>query len=274
MIAAMLRPLLLVGAIAGWSARNPDVMAIAGRRRRRLRRSLAGPGLGRRPQADQRRRAVAVRTLPGPARRVGRGVSGRPGYFPHSHETISKAYTQLARIWHRRSRRRGARGARRRPRPLEARPETRPGARRARPHRRSSCKNGDFDGVVEGMKALTKDDVSEIYDPALVELSLEVCADAMSRRPAPGPKRFCTSRSERAQLQAGPTDFSGSRCRAARPPSKAAAKSSRRTATIEVEGNQHSRDCGQTVIRAERTLSSRRRPAAGPVGRESREWHS
>ena len=41
-------------------------------------------------------------------------------------------------------------------------------------------KKGDFEGGCRGLKNLTRDDVPDMYDPALVELSLEICADAIS----------------------------------------------------------------------------------------------
>ena len=36
--------------------------------------------------------------------------------------------------------------------------------------------------VVQGMKSLTRDDVPDMYDPALLEMSLEICADAINVR--------------------------------------------------------------------------------------------
>ena len=47
------------------------------------------------------------------------------GYFPHSHEIVSKAYTQLARIWYRRGDRGGARNAGSRAVAMERREEAR-----------------------------------------------------------------------------------------------------------------------------------------------------
>ncbi len=41
-------------------------------------------------------------------------------------------------------------------------------------------KKGDLEGSVQGMKSLINDDVTGIFDPALVELNLEVCADAVA----------------------------------------------------------------------------------------------
>ena len=41
-------------------------------------------------------------------------------------------------------------------------------------------RKGDLEAVVEGMKNLVRDDVPDIYDPALVEMHLEICADAIA----------------------------------------------------------------------------------------------
>ncbi len=43
-----------------------------------------------------------------------------------------------------------------------------------------SARKGDFEAVVEGFKGLTKDDLSDILDPALIELGLEICSDVMT----------------------------------------------------------------------------------------------
>jgi hypothetical protein len=42
-----------------------------------------------------------------------------------------------------------------------------------------SNEKGDFEGVVEGMRKLTRDDLADMFDPGLVEMSLEVCVDAI-----------------------------------------------------------------------------------------------
>ena len=66
----------------------------------------------------------------------------------------------------------------------------------------SSSRKADFEAVVEGLKNLTRDDVPDMYDPALVEMSLEICADAIA---AAGPRRAPSSmrrqRSSEFQVQ-------------------------------------------------------------------------
>jgi hypothetical protein len=100
------------------------------------------------------------------------------GYFPRAHELISKAYTQIARILHRRG-----------DLDLLVPLELELGRwKEAQKHDQElvelmriavKLRTGDLDGVVEGMKNLTRDEASSMYDPALVELGLEICADAM-----------------------------------------------------------------------------------------------
>ena len=41
-------------------------------------------------------------------------------------------------------------------------------------------KKGDLEAVVEGMKNLMRDDVPDMFDPALVEMNMEICADAIN----------------------------------------------------------------------------------------------
>ena len=108
------------------------------------------------PRQNDRRRAVALRALAGPARRLGRRrFSPSSGYFPHSHELISKAYTQLARIWYRRG-------------DVDALStlETELSQWKDAQERDQDLvdavriaiklKKGDFEAVVEGMKTLTR----------------------------------------------------------------------------------------------------------------------
>jgi eukaryotic-like serine/threonine-protein kinase len=101
------------------------------------------------------------------------------GFFPNSHDIISKAYTQVARIWYRRHDL-GALGT------LERELSN---WKEATKHDQEltqavriaiKLKKGDLEAVVEGMKNLVRDDVPDMYDPALVEMHLEICADAIS----------------------------------------------------------------------------------------------
>lgn len=87
-------------------------------------------------------------------------------------------------------------------------------------------KNRDFEGVVEGMNALTKDDVAEIYDPALVELSLEVCADAMFVASHAGAETILQEPLRAAHMKLVRQLFKIEVPRTARPVTKAPAKKS------------------------------------------------
>ncbi len=102
-----------------------------------------------------------------------------PGYFRHSPEAISKAYIQLARIWYRRmdlnalsalkSELTQWNNAQGRDKELVAVIQIAIDSRK-----------GDIKAVVDGMKTLTKDDVPDMYDPALVEMCLEISSDAIA----------------------------------------------------------------------------------------------
>jgi eukaryotic-like serine/threonine-protein kinase len=168
---------LLVGAFAGWGSRSPDVAALAAD-------ATAPPVLWldptwsevpKEPSADLQLRYALFQA---PREQWVAAFLAVPGYFPRAHDSCSKAYTQTARIWHRRCDVQSLRA-------LEADLGR---WKEAQKHDRElaqivrisiNLRNDDFDAVVEQMKTLTKDEVSDIYDRALVELSLEVCADAI-----------------------------------------------------------------------------------------------
>ena len=102
-----------------------------------------------------------------------------PGFFGHSHDQVSKAYTQLARIWFRDCNVEA----------LEALESELSVWKAAKTHEHElvdvvriaiKLRKTDFEGVLEGFKNLTRDEVSDMYDPGLVELSLEICTDALA----------------------------------------------------------------------------------------------
>ena len=102
-----------------------------------------------------------------------------PGYFRHSPEAISKAYIQLARIWYRRldlnalsalkSELTQWNNAQGRDKELAAVIQI-----------AIDWRKGDIKAVVDGMKSLAKDDVPDMYDPALVEMCLEISSEAVA----------------------------------------------------------------------------------------------
>jgi serine/threonine protein kinase len=176
-LAATLAP-LMIGAVAGWSARDPDVMVIAPDpvpQPPGLWLDAGWVNIPKQSSADEQLRFALIQA---PRDQWVAACLAVPGYFPRSRETVSKAYTQLARIWHRRSDVEA----------LKALDAELAHWNAAQKHDQKldqvvriaiKLRNRDFEGVVEGMNELTKDAGAEIYDPALVELSLEVCADAM-----------------------------------------------------------------------------------------------
>jgi eukaryotic-like serine/threonine-protein kinase len=168
----------LAGAIAGWNARNPDVMSIPPDPVRPPPALWLDPGWAEIPKQANAEEQLKSALLEAPRDQWAAAFLAVPGWFPRSHDTASKAYTQLARIWHRRSDVDALRA-------LDAELSH---WSEAQKHDQKldqivkiaiKLKNRDFDGVVDGMNALIRED-AEIYDPALVELSLEVCTDASS----------------------------------------------------------------------------------------------
>jgi serine/threonine-protein kinase len=178
-IVALSAACLVCGAVAGWSARNPDVQAIS---------APSGPpvpGLWLEPRwatvlkqnspEDQLRYAI----LQAPREEWVPAFMAVAGYFPHSHEPISKAYTQLARIWYRRCDL-DALGALERE--LSQWKDAKQYDQELVHTIRVALKlrKGDFEGVVQGMKNVTEKDVPDMFDPALVEMNLEICVDAIA----------------------------------------------------------------------------------------------
>jgi eukaryotic-like serine/threonine-protein kinase len=169
---------LLIGAIAGWSARSPEVMSVASDS------SVSMPGLWLEPgwtavpkqfTADDQLHYALFRA---PREEWVAACAAVPGFFPNSsHEAVSKAYTQLARILFRQCDLDALVA-------LESELSHWPAAKR---HDQElvdvmrigiKLRKADFEGVVEGFKVLTRDEVPDMYDPALVEFGLEICAEA------------------------------------------------------------------------------------------------
>jgi len=169
----------LLGAIAGSFARQPDIMTIP------TEPAAVLPGLWLEPRwtvvprqndaEDQLRYAL----LQAPREEWVAACIAVPGFFPHSHEPISQAYIQLARILYRRGDFES----------LTALESELTQWKAAKGHDqelvhviRIAIKLGkaDFVEVVEGFRKLMHDDVPDMYDPAIVEMSLEICVDAMA----------------------------------------------------------------------------------------------
>jgi serine/threonine protein kinase len=165
-----------VGAAAGWTTRAPDVLSLAAER------GPHRPGLWLDPQwqwipkaatADEQYRFAQIEAPPEQWVAAWLAV---PGYFPHAHEVVSRAYVQLVRIFYRRgdvdalyalvSELSRWEEKQKRDQELVAMGQV-----------AYSARKGDLEAVIEGFKDLTKDDLSDILDPALIELGLEICSD-------------------------------------------------------------------------------------------------
>ena len=101
-----------------------------------------------------------------------------PGYYPHSHDASTRAYTQLARLWYRQDDLESLatlgtelsawKEAQQRDKDLAA--LIAPGA---------PAEEGGPGRVEKGFEKLSEADVADMYDPALVAMNLEVCSDAL-----------------------------------------------------------------------------------------------
>ena len=170
---------LLLGGIVGWNARNPDVQSIPVDPSATIPALWVEPLWTSIPRQDSADDQLRYALLQAPADEVVPAFLAVPGYFPRAHEVISKAYIQVARIWYRQGDL-DALGV------LETELSQWKDAKK-RDHdlvdslkTAIKLKKGDLEGSVQGMKSLINDDVPGIFDPALVELNLEVCADAVA----------------------------------------------------------------------------------------------
>ena len=168
-----------MGTVPGYLARNPDVLAVPADATAPLPALWLEPRWNTIPKQDTAEDQFRYALLQAPADDWAPAFLAVVGYFPHSHELVSKAYTQLARIWYRR----GDLGALA---TLEAELSQWKDAKK-RDHDLVDAvriaiklKRNDLDGVVQGMKTLTRDDVPDTSDTALLEMSIEICVDALN----------------------------------------------------------------------------------------------
>jgi serine/threonine-protein kinase len=169
---------LLAGGLAGWSTRAPDVLSLPVDSSRSLPALWLEPRwttIPRQPGAEEQLRYAQFRA---PSDEWIAAWLAVPGNFPHSHDSISKAYLQLARLWFRSSD----------PEALSvlASELTQWKEAQARDQELADVvrlaimlKKGDLDGAAKGFAKVTQAEVTEIYDPALIELNLEVCSAAL-----------------------------------------------------------------------------------------------
>jgi eukaryotic-like serine/threonine-protein kinase len=170
---------LILGAIPGYVARNPDVQAIKADATTLLPALRLEPRWNTIPKQNTPEEQFRYALLRAPTDDWAPAFLAVVGYFPHSHELVSKSYTQLARIWYRRGDL-AALGT------LEAELSKWKDAQKRDQDLVDAIrvgiklKKGDFEAVVQGMKNLTRDDVPITFDTALLEMSIEICADAFN----------------------------------------------------------------------------------------------
>lgn len=166
---------LALGAATGYSARIPNLASLAPPDS-----TMPGlwlePGWSRVPKQPTPQQQYRHAQLLAPREDWAAAWLAVPAYHSHSRELVSKAYTQLARMYYRR-RDLSALEA------LEAELSRWNGAQH-RDHElvemlqiAIKSRKGDVEGVVEGLKNVTRDQASAILDPTLLGLALEICVD-------------------------------------------------------------------------------------------------
>jgi hypothetical protein len=165
----------LAGAIAGWNAREPELQTIPSPPATQLPLLWLEPRWAAIPRQNTPEAQLRHALLLTPPEDWAPAFLAVAGHFPHSHDMISKAYTQLARVWYRRLDLR-ALGALEREL-SEWKEATKHDQELVQAVRIAiKLKKGDLEGVAEGLKNLLRD---ELFDSALVEMHLEICADAI-----------------------------------------------------------------------------------------------
>jgi serine/threonine-protein kinase len=168
-----------LGGVAGSFARQPDITSIPTEPPSPLPGLWLEPRWTTVPRQNRAEDQLRYALLQVPREDLTAACLAVPGHFPHSHEAISQAYIQLARVLYRRGDMES----------LSALESELSQWKGAKGHDlelvhviRIAVKLGaaDFVDVVEGFRKLLRDDVPDMYDPALVEFSLEICVDAIA----------------------------------------------------------------------------------------------
>jgi hypothetical protein len=169
----------LGGAVAGWTARKPDVMSIPTDASAKLPGLWLEPRWTSIPQQDSPDEQFRYALLHARREDWAPAFAAVAGYFPHAHDQVSRAYTQLARIFYRRG-------------DLDALATLESELSQWKDakgydqelahviHIAVKLWKGDFVEVAEGFRKWTRDEVPDMFDRALVELGLEICVDASS----------------------------------------------------------------------------------------------
>jgi eukaryotic-like serine/threonine-protein kinase len=169
---------LVGGALSGWSARFPDVLSIATPSAEQAPALWIEPRwstIAKQASAEDQVRYASLRA---PRDEWAAAWLAVPGRYPHSHELVSKAYTQLARIWYRLDNVDA----------LKVLGSELAAWEKAQARDKdlvSVIKNtidlrtGDLKAVSDSFSNLKPEALKDMDDPTLVALRLEVCADAL-----------------------------------------------------------------------------------------------
>jgi serine/threonine protein kinase len=169
---------IFAGALAGWSARAPDVLTIPMEPVHPRPGLWVDPRWTNIPKKNSPEEQLRYALLEAPPDEWATAWLAVPGLFSHPHDSLSKAYLQLARTWYRlddldalevlQSELANWKDAQTRDHELVSVIQA-----------AINLKKGDLDGVAQGFEKRAQAGVTDLHDPALVALSLEVCTDAL-----------------------------------------------------------------------------------------------
>jgi serine/threonine-protein kinase len=169
---------LVAGSLWGWGARAPDVQAMPTEPAHALPGLWIAPRWRFIPKQPSPAEQVRYAQLRAPREDSAAAWLAVPGYYPRSHDSLSKAYAQLARLWYRQVDIDS----------LVALQSELTNWKNAQGHDKElvvvirlalELRKGDIKEVEKGFKSLTQDGVADMDDPALVAMSLEVCSEAL-----------------------------------------------------------------------------------------------
>jgi serine/threonine-protein kinase len=169
---------LCAGGMAGWSARAPDIRSFPDESLQRPPGLWIEPRWSAIPKQGSPEDQLRYALFTAPRDEWAAAWLAVPGHHPRSHDAASKAYVQLARHWYRRD-------------DVQAltilgtelehwkNSQTRDKDLAALIRLAVDLKKGDLGTVEKGFASMTGADMAELYDPSLVSMNLEVCADAL-----------------------------------------------------------------------------------------------
>jgi eukaryotic-like serine/threonine-protein kinase len=166
------------GALAGWANRSPDIQSLASDASRRPPCLWIEPRWSEIPKQDSpddQLRYALFSAAPDDWVAAWLAV---PGRHSRSHDAVSKAYAQLARLWYRRDDV-DALAALAAELPAWKDAQKRDKDLATLIHLALDLKKGDLGAVEKGFQKLTEADVADMYEASLVALNLEVCWDAL-----------------------------------------------------------------------------------------------